>query len=161
MAFSNETRGAVPSCSRVVEFVPPLQADGSYALDAGRPFGPTEAAWTFSDGCFSPFISGAQRLANGNTLVNFGPQGRFVEVTPAGEIIWEYWSPYSGEVRLPDGSHPQPGAPFMYAAFRASFVAEDHPALAGRKLEALNPQPAPSVLREAELAPFQQPPPEE
>jgi len=154
MAFSNEVRGAAPPRSQVVEFTPPLQADGSYALEDGQPFGPVAAHWTFSDGFFSPFISGAQRLANGNTLVNFGPQGRIVELDPAGAIVWEYWSPYSGEVRLPDGSHPQPGAPFMYAAFRASYIPADHPALAGRTLTALDPQPAPSVLREDELAPF-------
>jgi hypothetical protein len=87
-------------------------------------------------------------------MIAFGPQGRFVEVTADGEIVWEYWSPYSGEVRLPDGSLPQPGSPFMYAAFRATFVPADHPALAGRDLSPLDPQPAASILREAELAPF-------
>ena len=93
-------------------------------------------------------------MSNGNTLVTFGPQGRFVEVTPAGEIVWEYWTPYSGEVRMPDGSWPQPGAPFVYATFRATFIPADHEALAGRNLEPLDPQPAASVLREEELAPF-------
>jgi hypothetical protein len=154
MAFSNTVRGAAPPYSEVVEFTPPRNQDGRYELEDGVPFGPGEPVWTFSDGFFSPFISGAQRLANGNTLVNFGPQGRIVEATPEGDIVWEYWSPYSGEVRLPDGSHPQPGAPFMYAAFRATFVPVDHPALRGRTLEPLDPQPAPSVLREDELAPF-------
>jgi len=154
MAFSNEVRGAAPPYSQVVEFVPPLNPDGSYQIEPGQPFGPVEASWTFSDGFFSPFISGAQRLANGNTLVNFGPQGRIVEATAQGEIVWEYWSPYSGEVRMPDGSHPQPGAPFMYAAFRASFIPATHPALTGRNLRPLDPQPAPSKLREHELAPF-------
>jgi hypothetical protein len=156
MAFSNEVRGALPPFSQVVEFAPPLNPDGSYRIAAGQPFGPAEASWTFSDGLFSPFISGAQRLTNGNTLVNFGPQGRILETNPDGEIVWEYWSPYSGEVRLPDGSHPQPGAPFMYAAFRATFIPANHPALTDRDLAPLNPQPAPSVLRDDELAPFRQ-----
>ncbi|MCZ6640760.1 MAG: aryl-sulfate sulfotransferase [Gammaproteobacteria bacterium] len=155
LAFSNEVPGASPPYSEVVEFVSPVDEDGRYPLSAGQPFDPAGAAWTYSDGdFFSPFISSAHRILNGNTMVNFGPQGRFVEVTPEGEIVWEYWSPYSGEVRMPDGSFPQPGAPFMYATFRATFIPADHPALSGRDLDPLDPQPAPSVLREVELAPF-------
>ncbi len=153
-AFSNSVPGADPAHSEFVEFQPPLRPTGRYERAAGEPFGPRQPVRTLANGMHSPFISGAQRLANGHTLLNFGPQGRFVEFDDAGRIVWEYWSPFSGEVRLPDGSHPQPGAPFMYAAFRASFVPEGHAALAGRALEPLQPQPAPSQLREYELAPF-------
>ncbi len=39
---------------------------------------------------YSTFISGAQRLPNGNTLINEGIYGRFFEVAPDGEIVWEY-----------------------------------------------------------------------
>jgi len=45
---------------------------------------------------FSPRLSNAQRLPNGNTLINEGWFGRFFEVTPAGEIVWEYVNPYFG-----------------------------------------------------------------
>lgn len=49
---------------------------------------------------FAPFISGAQRLPNGNTLICEGasggrPEGRLFEVTPEKEIVWEYRSPYA------------------------------------------------------------------
>jgi hypothetical protein len=158
MAFSNDGYGVTPPFSQVIEFAPPLSADGSYSIAAGEPFGPAESVWTYSDGNFySPFISGAQRMSNGNTLVTFGPQGRFVEVDTTGEIVWEYWSPYSGEVRMPDGTFPQPGAPFMYATFRSTFIPVEHPAIKGRTLAPLDPQPPASVLREEELAPFRQP----
>ena len=43
---------------------------------------------------FSPRISNAQRLPNGNTLINEGWFGRFFEVTRAGEVVWEYVNPY-------------------------------------------------------------------
>ena len=43
---------------------------------------------------FSSHISGAQRLANGNTLVCEGLHGRLFEVTSGGEIVWEYVSPF-------------------------------------------------------------------
>ncbi|MGB7946613.1 MAG: aryl-sulfate sulfotransferase [Candidatus Binatia bacterium] len=43
---------------------------------------------------FSPRISNAQRLPNGNTLINEGWFGRFFEVTGTGEVVWEYVNPY-------------------------------------------------------------------
>ena len=39
---------------------------------------------------YSPYISGAQRLLNGNTLITEGAFGRIFEVTPDGETVWEY-----------------------------------------------------------------------
>jgi hypothetical protein len=46
---------------------------------------------------YSPFISSAQRLPNGNTLITEGSDGRLIEVTPEHEIVWEYISPYRGK----------------------------------------------------------------
>ena len=43
---------------------------------------------------FSGFISGAQRLPNGNTLICEGANSRFFEVTPENEIVWEFTNPY-------------------------------------------------------------------
>ena len=43
---------------------------------------------------FSPYISIAQRLPNGNTLIDEGACSRIFEVTPPGELVWEYRSPY-------------------------------------------------------------------
>jgi hypothetical protein len=43
---------------------------------------------------YSFYISNAQRLPNGNTLVNQGDRGRIFEVTDSGELVWEYLSPY-------------------------------------------------------------------
>jgi hypothetical protein len=43
---------------------------------------------------FSHYVSNAQRLPNGNTLITEGADGRIFEVTTAGEIVWEYVSPY-------------------------------------------------------------------
>jgi hypothetical protein len=41
-------------------------------------------------------VSSAQRLPNGNTLIDEGADGRIFEVTPAKEIVWEYVSPFFG-----------------------------------------------------------------
>ena len=43
---------------------------------------------------FSHYVSGAQRLENGNTLITEGADGRVFEVTTNGDIVWEYVSPY-------------------------------------------------------------------
>jgi hypothetical protein len=53
----------------------------------------TKPSWRF----FSSFISGAQRLENGNTLICEGMQGRLFEVTTEGNIVWEYVNPFFGE----------------------------------------------------------------
>lgn len=52
-------------------------------------------AWSF----YSSFISSARRLPNGNTLIDEGMNGRIFQVTPGGEIVWEYVSPHFGESR--------------------------------------------------------------
>jgi len=73
--------------SRVLEINPlTMTIVSEYnAEKSGRPI------WTF----FSHFISSAQRQPNGNTLICEGANGRFFEVTPAGEIVWEYVNPFS------------------------------------------------------------------
>ena len=52
----------------------------------------TKPGWAF----FSSFISGAQRLDNGNTLICEGMRGRIFEVTPSGEIVWQFVNPFYG-----------------------------------------------------------------
>ena len=44
---------------------------------------------------FSPHIGGCQRLENGNALICEGAKGCVFEVTPEGDVVWEYISPYS------------------------------------------------------------------
>jgi len=70
---------------------------------------------------YSPFISGMQRLPNGNTLITEGSNGRVIEVTPDHEIVWEFISPYWGKhvrmnmtyraYRVPYEWAPQAGKP--------------------------------------------------
>lgn len=45
---------------------------------------------------YSCFISAAQRLPNGNTLITEGADGRLLEITHDYELVWEYISPYWG-----------------------------------------------------------------
>ncbi|MEO2164169.1 MAG: arylsulfotransferase family protein, partial [bacterium] len=71
-----------------------------------------------SDPFYSETCGLAQRLPNGNTLITESDYGRALEVTPDGETVWEFYSPFSaGEndeyiatlmevVRLPGDSPP-------------------------------------------------------
>ncbi len=51
---------------------------------------------------YSPAVSGAQRLPNGNTLVCSGNQRWLFEVTLDGEIVWEFEDPYREENEASD-----------------------------------------------------------
>jgi len=77
----------------------------------------SEIVWEYHDQSlfefFSPYISGAQRLRNGNTLICEGCHGRIFEVTAGGEVVWEYVSPFFFD---------EPGRPglnnWVFRAFR-------------------------------------------
>jgi hypothetical protein len=126
------------SYSAVVEIIPPLAQDGRYSLSPGAAFGPARPTWTYTArdrrSFFADFISGAHRLPNGNTFICSGPTGRFFEVTPRGETVWEYENPFSGDAPNPAGDPPR-------SVFRATHIPLDHPALTGRSLKPLAPQP--------------------
>jgi hypothetical protein len=137
MAFDNGQGRPGGDYSAVVEIEPPLTPDGRYRLRPGAAFGPARPAWTYSGASrsfFADFLSGAHRLPNGNTFICSGPAGRFFEVTPHGEVVWEYRNPFTGDA-------PNPAGDPARSVFRATLVPPEHPALAGRTLRPLDPQP--------------------
>ena len=73
----------------------PARADGSY--DAG---GEPEVVWSWNlDGdedYFSPFMSGWDRMPNGNTIFVNGHNKQVIEVTPSGERVLDYLVPENG-----------------------------------------------------------------
>ena len=84
---------ALRDYSRVLEFDP-------ITLKIIWQYTPVEAGFEYPVDCarfYSPFISSAQRLPNGNTLIVEGSDGRIFEVTPEHEVVWEYISPYWGK----------------------------------------------------------------
>jgi hypothetical protein len=84
---------ALRDYSRVLEFNPiTLETVWRYtARESG--YVPVVEDYKF----YSGFISAAQRLPNGNTLITEGTDGRLFEVTSKHEIVWEYISPYFGK----------------------------------------------------------------
>ena len=105
----------------VVELTPGMNADGSYQARDGESYGPAALVWEYNpeppERFFSWYISGAQRLPNGNTLVNQGAGAKLREVTASGDIVWEYV--YENEVDAP------------HTMFRANKYPIDYPGLAG------------------------------
>jgi len=87
-------KNALRDYSRVLEFDP-------VTLAIVWQHTPKEAGLlhpTDSNRYYSPFISSAQRLPNGNTLITEGSGGRIIEVTQDHQIVWEYISPYWGSL---------------------------------------------------------------
>ncbi|MCJ2164290.1 MULTISPECIES: aryl-sulfate sulfotransferase [unclassified Pseudodesulfovibrio] len=79
-----------------------------------------QVVWSYNDAGGSPFfadhVSGAQRLANGNTLICDGTDARIFEVTGDAKPVWEY--KHEGRNKGPD-SH----------LFRATRIPSDHPGI--------------------------------
>ncbi len=126
---------------------PPLLPDGNYALQGGLPWGPEAPAWSWQadmpESFYSPNISGAQRLPNGNTLICEGDNGHFIEINPDGQIVWEYVNPVGTFGPVVQGNNPG-----QNSVFRATRYAPDYPAFEGRDLSPMGPielQPLPST----------------
>ncbi|MCX6873116.1 MAG: DUF1566 domain-containing protein [Verrucomicrobia bacterium] len=142
------------SQSYVMEIDPYLDADGNNTghyvnpPDAGyhtvMPLAVTDKApkliskqvvWNYSTESnltvFSQIGCSAQRLPNGNTLICADTEGYILEVTPAGDAVWDYIVPVtpSGKVQVIGDR-----LPMINSIFRAYRYTADHPALAGRTL---------------------------
>ncbi len=91
--FNNGDRpGSGNDYSSVEEIIPPVDSNGHYYIAPDSAYGPEEPVWIYSDpGTFySNHLSGAFRLPNGNTIACEGTSGHVIEVTPAGQIVWQY-----------------------------------------------------------------------
>lgn len=144
LCFNN---GLGRNYSTVDQWTPPVDAMGNYRLTSGSAFGPKEFTWTYRanppTSMYDEAISGAQRLPNGNTLIDSGTHGRFIEVTPQGETVWEYINPVVTDGPLGRGStipedKARPGE-FMNAVFRVLRYSLDFPAFSARNLNPVGP----------------------
>lgn len=128
--FSNGVPGA--RAFSTVEQVHPITVNGEYVVgDDGRFAVTVKRVYPRreKDQEFAAIISSAQRLPNGNTLVDYGNLGRFVEVTPRGRTVWEYENP---RYTVREATPSRTGAGFViepWWTFRASRYPPDHPGL--------------------------------
>lgn len=96
--FNNGTDRIGPLFSTVEMIEPPVSSPGVYTMQNGV-FGPASATLVYENPdsmrFFSPFISGAQRLPNGNTFICEGMKGNLFEVDNRDSIVWRYVNPTS------------------------------------------------------------------
>ncbi len=118
--------------SAVIELELPRQKDGGLLLEPLVAAGPAAPVWSYTaptkSDFFSNFISGAQRLRNGHTLICEGASGRVFEVKADGTMVWEYLHPFGDA----DPGEGQPAPP--HALFRATRIPADHPGLKDKEL---------------------------
>ncbi len=124
--------------SSVDELILPWDAvSESYALppaeDLTVAFGPDNLDWMWPELPSMDFhshnISGCQRQPNGNTLICEGNKGRLFEITPTGDIVWEYFTAYNQFGPIAQGDNP-----FGNATFRAYRYGPDYPGFEGRDM---------------------------
>jgi len=146
LIFNNGNGRPEGKYSSVEEIMPPVDGNGNYSLIPGSAYGPAKQAWIYTapnkTDFYSGFISGCQRLANGNTLVCSGAKGRFFEITLEGEIVWEYINPVTSDGPQRQGTTiPERGN----TVFRCYRYAPDFPSLAGRDLTPRGPVELPAT----------------
>ncbi len=109
--------------SSVLELAPPLDETGAYHREPDGSFANAEEVWRYEDPgvFFSGFASGAQRLPNGNTLIAEAQNGRIFEVTPEGQIVWQYVNPVTDQGPLTQGE-PVPPGPTPVPTFLANSI---------------------------------------
>ena len=155
LLFNNGNERPDGMYSTVEEFTLPLNAIGLYDSRAASAFEPEKPVWSYASpkrtDFYSFFLSGAQRLPNGNTLICSGANGVLFEVTPEKETVWYYVNPVlDGPVGIDGtakggstegggktiekavGGHVGPGA--GGTIFRAYRYAPDYSGLIGRDL---------------------------
>jgi hypothetical protein len=136
LIFNNGVGRLGGNYSSIVEINPPLQPDGTYTLTPGGAYGPAAPAWTYTASPPSSFyaanVSSAQRLPNGNTLIDNGPQGSFFEINTNAQTVWRYVCPLVNSTPLTQGQSP----PAQNQVFRATRYATDYAGLAGHDLTA-------------------------
>jgi hypothetical protein len=91
-----------------------------------------EVVWTYHGVPFQQFysghISGASRLASGNTLVCEGTSGRLFEVNKARDVVWEWINPFVNNNKRGEAT---------VSIYRAHRYPPDHPALVDKDLDPL------------------------
>jgi len=133
LVFDNgRHRPSPPDYSRVIEINPITnEIEWEYKADPPMDF-------------YASFISGCQRLPNKNTLICEGPSGRFFEVIPKGEIVWEYVNPFY---------YPSARFGLTNMTYRTYRYGPEYPGLKGTGLDNINLIYGPDAFESTATAP--------
>ena len=129
MIFNNGNGRPGPDFSTVEILIPPQDANGGYITSDTNPFGPEEPEWIYGDQAgedfFSSFLSNAQRLVNGNTLINSGSPGRIFEIDPDRNTVWQYEIPLFGDTPANQGGNINNNSNFRAYKYSADYAGFD------------------------------------
>jgi hypothetical protein len=131
MVFNNGL-GRPGNYSSVEIISPPVTNTGAYMLDL--PYLPTKSSWVYKDTAnfFSPLISGAQMMPNGNILVCSGIPGDLFEIDSIRNKVWDYKNPVTAKGPVMQG---KTGG----SVFRCTFISKGFSGFNGKTLPAGNP----------------------
>jgi hypothetical protein len=129
------TRTAPDSFSEVFILDPPTSSPGVYTYMANTAYGPNTPDYIYTTPVktdfYSPLMSSAQRLPNGNTLICEGSSGHFFEIDANENIVWRYINPASTSGILSQGDDPES---INNNIFRAIKYPTDYPAFNDKDL---------------------------
>lgn len=140
LVFNNGRNRPEGAFTTVEEITPPLLADGTYELGSDDIYGPAESEIVYiadePTDFYASFISGAERLPNGNTIICSGPWGEFFEITPSKDIAWFYHNPVTSTGVLSQGELPtlQGGISTSNRTFRSTRLPLDFPGFIGKDM---------------------------
>lgn len=138
MVYNNGVNRPGGNSSSVDRIIPPFQSGIGFEINNGEAYGPDELSWSFAGEFgttfYSSALSGASMLPNGNVLACVGVEGRFIEITPGKEVVWEYVNPDVQGQPVEQGEDPGPNN--VFKTFRYSL---DHPAFEDRELRQISP----------------------
>ena len=113
-----------------VQIIDPQFINEEYQYDSTFGYLPNSPEWSYITPHFSDFISGANRLPNGNTLICDGGDGIITEINDQDSIVWRYVNPAGLNGFVASQGNP----PGNSSLFRAYKYGVNYPAFQGKNL---------------------------
>lgn len=124
MVFDNGSLRPEGAYSRILEWLPWYNNDGSYTMTDGV-YGIREIKREYlgqpPSMFFSPRLSGVQALENGHLLICEGNSGRIFEIDHNNDIIWEFVNPINSFGLIPQGLAPSGNDVFNCVRYRYDY----------------------------------------
>lgn len=131
----NNGQNRTPQFSQIDIIDPPATVPGFYNYTTNSAYGPSTTDYTYTatvnTDFFSPILSSAQRLPNGNTLICEGTSGRFFEIDSSNNIVWDYVNPVHSSGIMTQGDDPDT---VNNNTFRVTRYSTSYAAFNGRSL---------------------------
>ncbi|MCS6991975.1 MAG: aryl-sulfate sulfotransferase, partial [Chitinophagales bacterium] len=135
LLFNNGEGRPDGNYSSVETITLPQPINYNYPIAPGMPYDPPSQDWIYTANppaaMYSPVVSGAQRLLNGNTLICVGQSGTFLEIDSNENLVWKYINPVTLSGPVAQGSSPSGNI-----VFRCILYPPDYPAFVDKTLVA-------------------------